>query len=319
MTPIGLPTAANWNPPGALPWGNSSGGGVGRNDPGAVAADYRGAYNDALAMNQSLYNNIFQGYQQAVSAQTTAQQAIQAGYSNLYNQVIDRVSGVGKAREANINDSAAQLLARETQGNVDKGLGNSTIANSLARGVEGDRQRRLMENDDQTNRLVGEYMSNLGLAGLRSAEGGIDDTTNLSEHERQWMNSVQAKYPDAGLFAELARTAGAEKGSGAGGGMFGGGSFAGSPAPRVGYVPGGGPYGGAGGGGLMATAGGGSLMGGVAAAATSPYAVGNVWDASMADRLSGTGSGIYDAPSGTPYTPMPWEPRSGDYGGGGDF
>lgn len=219
---------------GALPFNGNSVSGFASGNPGEIAANYQQAYNNALGMNSANYANILKGYQSALAQQTTAQQAIQSGYSNLYNDVLAKVSGIGQARANEINDAAARNLAAGSQQLIDRGLGNTTIQSSVARGVEGDRTRRQIENDESVASLMGNYMSSLGLAGLRSTEQGVNNLTGLNLRQLDFMNSVTAKYPDAGLYAGLAQQAGRNQG----GGGYGGGAFGGA-GPKVGYVPGG--------------------------------------------------------------------------------
>lgn len=314
---------------GALPFNGNSVSGFASGNPGEIAANYQQAYNNALGMNSANYANILRGYQQALSAQTTAQQAIQAGYSNLYNEVIGKVSGIGQARTNAINDDSARNLAGLSQQLIDRGLGNTTVQQSVARGVEGDRTRRLVENDESVARMLGDYMSSLGLAGLRSSEQGVNNLTGLNLRQLDFMNSVTARYPDAGLYAGLAQQAGRNQGG------YGGGAFAGGGAgPRVGYVPGG--YYQAGGGyfGPQATGGGGGSW--LASQYGAPSSAG-MWD----NYYGGGGSGVFGdvsaagsamfggalaaaaAPSGGGFFGNMADTiasgMGGQYGGGGDF
>lgn len=234
---------------GNLPFGGGRSSGYSFNNPQAITASYQQAYNNALQMNQSNYNNILQGYQQALSAHTSAQQAIQGGYNDLYNQVLGKLEGQGQATARRINDSSAQFLAAQTQGLTDKGLGNTTITSSVGRGVEADRQQRLQENDESVAKMMADYMSNLGTRRLEGSRQGQDSITGLALNQLGFMNSVQAKYPNFSDYAGLAQQAAAGQGSGAGGGAYGGGSFAGGggAGPKIGYTPGAGPYYGSGG------------------------------------------------------------------------
>ena len=225
----------------ALPFGNSSGAGaIGARSPGQVAGAYQGAYNNALAMNQSNYQNVIGGYQRLLSQQTTAQQAIQSGYRNLYNDVVTRVEGIGRARAEQINRSSAAQLAASSQQLIDRGLGNTTIQSSVNRGVEADRNLAQLQLSDQVAERTAGYMSNLGLAGLSAQERGLNDTNRIGLSQLGFMDSVQARYPDAGMYAQLAQGLGAANQGNRGGGAYGGGSFYGSGAGRgqqLGYVP----------------------------------------------------------------------------------
>lgn len=237
---------------GGLPFGNSSGAGaIGARNPGQVSAAYQGAYNNALAMNQSNYNNVLRGYQQAIATQTSAQSAIQAGYSNLYNDVLSRVQGIGAARSQAIDSASAKTLASGSQSLINRGLGNSTIQSSWDRGVESDRQYQQTQLSDALAKQVGDYMSNLGLAGLNNQQRGLEGLSSFAGRQLDFMNSVQAKYPDAGMYASLAQQAGQGDGRATNPppGMYGGGSFSGAggnPGPKVGYVPSAPYYGGGG-------------------------------------------------------------------------
>ena len=229
---------AGYSAGGALPFGGSGGiGGAASGDPNAIAANYDRAYNNALAMNQSNYNNILAGYQQSLAKQTSAQQAIQAGYSGLYNDVMARINGEGESRRQGIDRASAQSLAKSSQQLIDRGLGNSTIQTSVNRGVEADRNFQQLNLSDQLARQSADYMSRLGLAGLSSQQRGEDAMLGQFNRQLDFMNSVTAKYPDAGMYGQLAMQAGQAKAAERNAYQTGGGAFAGNPGPRAGYVP----------------------------------------------------------------------------------
>lgn len=229
---------AGYSAGGALPFGGGGGVyGAASGDPGAIAADYTKSYNSALAMNQANYNNILAGYQKSLASQTSAQQAIQAGYSNLYNDVLGRISSEGESRRQGIDRASAQTLAKSSQQLIDRGLGNSTIQTSVNRGVEADRNFQQLNLSDQLARQSADYMSRLGLAGLGSEQRGQDAMLGQFNRQLDFMNSVTAKYPDAGMYGQLAMQAGQAKAAERGAYQTGGGSFAGNPGPRAGYVP----------------------------------------------------------------------------------
>lgn len=326
----GFDTPAYGTIGGGLPWGNGAGSGASgmaaaaSGNVGGVAQAYQQSYNNSLAMNQSQYNNIMAGYQQTLAQHTTAQQAIQAGYANLYNEVIAKVSGIGQARSNAINADSSRFLAKGSQQLIDRGLGNTTIQSSLNRGVESDRNARQLELSDSLAQMVGGYMSQIGQAGLQNQQRGLEDSTGLAKSQLDWMNSMTSKYPDAGLYASLAQQAGQNAGQqGAPVGSYGGGSFAGAPGPKVGYVPQGQPYYG-GGGGMGADIGGGGggswMLDQYNSPSTANYGYGN-WGgggmgvggqvAGQIPELQGAGAAISGG----------WGDYGGyaDYGGGGDF
>lgn len=327
----GLPFA---NPGAGAGFAAAAGGNV-----GGVASAYDSAYNSSLAMNQSNYNNIMSGYRSALAQQTTAQQAISSGYSNLYNDVLEKVRGVGQARSDAINRDSAAALGRGTQSLIDRGLGNSTIQSSLDRGTEADRNSRQLELSDSMASMMGNYMSQLGLAGLGNAQRGSENAQGLLGRQLDFMNSVQAGYPNASMYAGLAQQAGANAGRGGqpaggyGGGSFGGGGGGPGSGLKAGYVPGGGPYYGptAASGPVATGGGGGSWMTGQYApqpGTNAGYfgargygesvAGGTNLGGAMAGMFGGSdtaalATGAAEAGAGIDWSQLP------DYGGGGDF
>lgn len=319
---------------GALPWKSNTVGSF--SDPNSITASYNQAYNNVLGMNQSNYQNIMAGYNSAISAQTSAQQAINAGYSGLYNSVMDRLQGQGQSAARRIGDSYSQLLAGTSQQAIDRGLGNTTIQSSINRGVESDKQRALMENDESINKIMADYMSGLGTKALGAQQEGLDRVSGLGLRQLDFMNQLNAKYPDGSMWGELAQMAGKlqGQGQGAGGGAFGGGAFGGGAAPRVGYVPGGNTPGGNVGGYLGGGYGGGGSMGAWAGSPTAGYS-GGYGGGGAGGGLALLGSGMEYGGGGGGYGGMGEDAAmSGfvggaagggglfedmSYGGGGDF
>lgn len=289
MNPIGLPPAASWGIGGNLPW-NSQGGGAGAfgaDSPGAVGQAYQGAYNSSLGMNESMYNNIMKGYQQAIQSQTTAQQAISAGYTNLYNSVLGNVEQQYAGQDTQLKNQAAQNLASSSQQLVDRGLGNTTIQTSVNQGVNNQLAQQQQLLTGQKAGQLAQTQSQLGLAGLSAQQSGLRDTTGLALSQLGFMNSMEAAYPNGDMYAKLAQQAGQNKAmrnnpmGGAGG--FGGAN--GHPGPQLGYVPSN-PYYGSGGTGDY---GGGSFGGASSLAALS----------SQNSGFSGSGYGDWsNGPSG---------------------
>jgi hypothetical protein len=116
-------------------------------------------------------------------------------------------------------------------------------------------------------------MSQLGQAGLANRQQGIDNLTGLAARQLDFMNSVTAKYPDAGQYGNLAQQlAQQEQLRKANPYASGGGSFAGrgGSAPQLGYVPSR-PYFGSGGGDTTLGGGGGAGMS-YLQAMSNPYA-----------------------------------------------
>lgn len=171
----------------------------------AYAKDYASALN--FSMNQA--NNINAGYQQTAQNQFAGQQATQAGYGNLSNAVLGGIAGIGSDQLALINRNYAGQAGSADQNLINSGLGNSTVRSSVQRGIGLDQslaQNNLANSIAQTK---AGYQSNIGLAGLNYQGQSVRDNTGLAENQLNWMNSITAKYPDAGQYTNLAMQAGA--------------------------------------------------------------------------------------------------------------
>lgn len=229
---------------GSLPWGGGGGGAFSAANPQQLGQQYQNAYSSSLQQNKSNYDNIMAGYRQTLASQTANQQAITAGYSTLYNDVLAGIKGIGASRDTDIGNAAVANLGKGTQSLIDRGLGNTTVQDSMARAVESDKQRELTANANQVAGLTAQYGSQLGLAGLSARQGQVDRDTQLNLNQLGFMNSVNAGYPNAGMYGQLAQQFGqagaADKNAKliqqqSGAGLASG--FTGSPGPRVGYTP----------------------------------------------------------------------------------
>lgn len=161
-----------------------------------LAQQYQTGYQNALAQNQAMYNNIMQGYQTTAQNQGAAQQNIGAGYGSLYNNVLGTIAGVGQAQQQAINDAYAQQAGQTQQNVTDRGLGNTTVSDSLQRGLFYDKQKADVNLANQMAQLSAGYQSQLGLAGLGYANEANMQNTGLANQQLGFMNSVTAKYPN---------------------------------------------------------------------------------------------------------------------------
>lgn len=250
MRGFGTPYAAQGiNGAGNTGMGATAGaGGIGGGLPwnaGGASGDYATAYNSALQMNQSNYNNILAGYQQTLAQQVGAQQAIGSGYTNLYNDVLGRVQGTNDANMQGINDSYAQQQGSASQSLINRGLGNTTIQSSVTRGIEADRAKAITQSQNGFAQLMAGYQSNLGQAGLGYQANAAAQNVATQQRQLDFMNSVQAQYPDAGQYAQLAQMKASQAAASRPGGMggAGGGGYA-APSGQFGGFTRQTPYGG---------------------------------------------------------------------------
>lgn len=200
---------------GALPWGAGAGNmfqGLG-GDPATTLANlgsnYANAYNSSLQQNQANYNNILAGYQQTAGNQAAGQAATQAGYGQLSNDVMGGIAGIGSDQQALLGRLYTQQRGNAMQGLINSGLGNSTVTSSVNRGIGLDESLARNNLANSIAQTKAGFQSNLGLAGLGYAGQSVRDNSALAQNQLGWMNSVNAGYPDAGMYGQLAMQAGA--------------------------------------------------------------------------------------------------------------
>ncbi len=260
---------------GALPF--SGGGGT-----------YQGAYDAALNFNKANYNQILSGYQQTAASQQQAQQGIQAGYNNLTTSVLGKIQGIDASQRQALQDQYAQQRGETSQQLINRGLGNSTVQQSVDRGLLYNLDKGNIALTNATQGLNAQYQSQLGSQALGYASQAQQQNTALAQNQLAWMNSVNAGYPDASAYMKLAQMKGM---SGGGAGGFQGG------------VPGGGgtPIQGTGGGGYANNAawGGSSGWGGYSAPRTS-YNYGN--SPSVVTPAASSGYEMAPMPTYGPYS-----------------
>lgn len=282
-----------------------------------AANDYGSAYQNALSLNQQNYGNILSGYGQTMANQQQAQQGIQQGYGNLSSQVLGDIQGIGASQSQAIRDTYAQQQGRSTQGLVSRGLGNTTVANTVQRGNLYDKQKADTGLANQMAQLTAGYRSNLGLAGLNYANTANMQNTGLAGQQLGFMNSVNAPYPNALGYGQLAQQQGyADRASQLYGQVGMGGRGAGAGGLSVqGLNTGSGLPGWRGGGGGAPAMMGGGGYGGAATGRSPGQSSGPPIDTTGAE---GTTQGMVDEFSqgdyGNPTTPYQWSDQSG----GGD-
>jgi hypothetical protein len=175
----------------------------------ALGSDYAGAYNSALSANQTMYNNILGGYQQLMAQQVPQEQAISQGYTNLENQVLGTISGIGTSASQAIQNQYTKQQGMSQQALVNAGLGNSTVQSSVAQGNVSSEAQAQTGLANQIAGLTAGYESNLGLAGLNYRNQALQQNVGLGLQQLNFENSVMMPYPNAGMYAGLAQGYGA--------------------------------------------------------------------------------------------------------------
>ncbi len=130
------------------------------------------------------YNTLGQQVQQSLSPMNTALQQQQAqnaqtqkGYTDLMGQVMGTIQGVDASQRQAINDAYAQQQGSALQSLTSRGLGNTTVTDSVQRGLMYDKQKADIALSNQMAQLKAGYQSQLGLAGLGFAGQAIQQNT----------------------------------------------------------------------------------------------------------------------------------------------
>ena len=181
---------------------------------GNLGTNYAAAYNSSLAMNEANYNNIVGLYGQTQAQQTSAQQAIGAGYTGLYNNVIQGLQGSQQAA-LNANQQAfTRASGNAAQQQINTGLGNTTVQASTQAGLTGQLALANTATQNQYANTIAGYQSNLGLAGLNYQNQANMQNTAEANTLANFLNSVQAQYPNGQMYNSLAQQAGSAYQSG---------------------------------------------------------------------------------------------------------
>lgn len=164
-TPSPIQAPLNFSP-GGNPFAGAAGGLSG------MATEYGKSYNAALGQNQQLYNDILGGYQK------------------LNTDVLGTIGQIGQAKQQDIADAYAAQAGQMRQSLINRGLGNTTVADTMQRGLGYDQQKAQIALADQ----IAQYRAGMQ-AQLGSAQLGFE-------------NSVTAKYPNADQYYNIFRDKG---------------------------------------------------------------------------------------------------------------
>ncbi len=169
--------------------------------PQGIMAQYQQAYNAANAANLGRYGDILQGY------------------TDRYDRNMGSLNKMSLQRQSDINENYNSQAANTKQRLTDLGMSGTTVAPTMAAGVERNRIA------DQ-NRLADQVLQQ---------RVGMD--AGLSGDRLQFMERRTDELPDLGLYAQLAMQAAAGGIGGGQGGPGGGGGFPGGGAGAPGAGP----------------------------------------------------------------------------------
>ena len=202
-----------------LPWQGLAAGGQALSglggDPGAAMANlgpmYAQQYNAALNMNKSLYDAQQTGYQGLRDQLDETYQGIQNGYQQLYGDVLGRIADTNSSNIMDINTQYDALGGRANQDLASRGLGSSSMQTNASRAIALDRARAVTASQNQFAQLGAGYASSIGGQGLQAQQQGAGIQANLGSQQMNALNSVNAAYPNAAMYSQLAQQYGAQQ------------------------------------------------------------------------------------------------------------
>lgn len=201
-----------------LPWGSLAAGGNALSglggDPKAalsqLGSNYNQQYQSSLGMNQALMGGVQTGFEALRSNVDSQYSDIMGGYNALYGDVLGRIAG---SNDSNITDINAQYNAqagKALSNAVSRGLGNSTVAGNMDRGIQLDRARAITDSQNRFAQLGAGYANQIGQARLGAQQQGVNLGANLGQGQLAALERVNAPYPDAGMYGSLAQMYGAQ-------------------------------------------------------------------------------------------------------------
>lgn len=162
----------------------------------------------ALSADQ-LYAQTIAGYNQQYNTALAAKSKIDTGYNDLYNQQ----AGYGASQELALNQDYARQLDASQQSMVNRGLGNTTVLDSAARGINYDRANSMLTLKDQLLQRQNairqaqfgyDASANSGLSGIQGGQVGYMGTAQQNTQAQAAQASLAAQQNAQQLAAQQA-------------------------------------------------------------------------------------------------------------------
>lgn len=156
-------------------------------------------YQQMLSQAQNQYSGILAGYDRALASQQQANRGVTRGYNRLTRQTLRGLEGSGEARSQEIADYYTQRLGGAQQDLISRGLGNSTITGSVARGFALDEAKAQTGLANQLAGQAAQYRTQIGLAGLGQRGEAAARNTALMQSRLGYQGDWQRALLGAGL------------------------------------------------------------------------------------------------------------------------
>lgn len=131
-------------------------------------------FNNLGSTQNQQYNNL-------VGNLAQGQSGISKGYGDVTNAVMNNLNLYGQAQAQQIAQNAQNQTANANQGLVNRGLGNTTIANSVDSGINQNALMANLANEGNTQQMVNNALQSTTGNQLQSQQQGLNNVTNLSQ------------------------------------------------------------------------------------------------------------------------------------------
>lgn len=131
----------------------------------------------------------------------------QSNVLGTHDQIIDMISSLGDEERQDIERRASQAMSQADQDLISRGLNNTTVRESVKRGVQSDAER--------ANRKLTEQLTAQRATALQSR---AQDAMQLGNMIAGAIERRTDRGPDAGLLAQLMQSMGEGQGANSGGG-----------------------------------------------------------------------------------------------------
>lgn len=147
---------------------------------GNVLGGLAGLYGQRTNDFASGASNVLGNYGQLLSNQTQGLNNIGQGYGNVLNTLLGNLNLLGQTQAQDINQQYTQAQDQANQNMVDRGLGNTTVAQNVDRGYTLDKQRALTNLAQNVAQQVNQTLQSGAYPELQFQQQALGSEANLA-------------------------------------------------------------------------------------------------------------------------------------------
>lgn len=178
--------------------------------------DYAAAYQNALQQNLQLWNYTIQGYDRLGQQLASNANNIVNQYGQLTQQGLALLEGADASQKQEIADAFARESGAASQDLINRGLGNTTVQNSVQGGIALNKQKALTQLAGQTAQQKANLLTGLGGQSLQAQQQLSNALAGIGSQALGAIGNVQARYPNMSDYANAQLAKGKAMTAGAG-------------------------------------------------------------------------------------------------------